>query len=344
MLQPLPTQLMGDRSLQQTQRLSAGSLAAPADIDRGRSSNLAVFAAAAATIVLFALTATTTRIAVRDIDGFDVGLIRAVGAGLFAIPLIAICRMRPPRRMADWGLLLVSALGSFVAFPLLFGLGAERTSASHAGLLMGLLPLVTGGVGMIIERRTPSPIWFIGAFIASSGAAALVMLRGDSGHAHATIGGDLLVAAALILCAIGFVAGARLANFVSSWAATFWGVAVAAVVLSPFAVFRMGGIAWGSLAGPTWAALLHLTLGANILAFVSWFWALSRGGIARVAVLQFTQPAVAVLFAVMLLGEKITGAIVLAMLTIITGIILARRRPQEVPAGVVAQTASSRAA
>lgn len=321
-----------------------GRHAPPFALDRGQGLVLAVFAAAALTIVLFALTATTTRIAVRQIDGFDVGLIRAVGAGLFAIPLIAICRMRPPQRMADWGLLFISALGSFVAFPLLFGLGAERTSASHAGLLMGLLPLVTGGIGMVIERRAPSPMWFAGAFVASSGAVALVLLRGDTGHAHATIAGDMLVAAALILCAVGFVAGARLANSISAWAATFWGVAVAAVVLSPLAVLRVGDVAWASLEGTTWVALLHLTLGANIIAFVSWFWALSRGGIARVAVLQFIQPPVAVLFAVILLGEKITGSIMLAMLTIVIGIILARRQPQRTAAGVVVQSPGRQAA
>ena len=197
----------------------------PADRDASRP--IAIFAAASLTIVLFALTATTTRIVVMQISGFDAGLVRAVGAGLFAMALIAVCRIRPPHGIADWGLLLVSALGSFVAFPLLFSLGAERTSASHAGLLMGLLPLVTSGIGMAIERRLRAAAWFAGASIALCGVAALVLLRSQAGQPAATIGGDLLVAAALVLCSAGFVAGARLANRISAWAATFWGVAVA---------------------------------------------------------------------------------------------------------------------
>lgn len=289
-----------------------------------------VFSAAALTIVLFALTATTTRIVVKQINGFDAGLIRAVGAGLFAIPLIAICRFRPPRGMAGWGLLLTSAFCSFAAFPVLFSLGAERTSASHAGLLMGTLPLFTGGIGMVVERRAPPLFWAVGACVAMSGEAALVLLRTPGVHVHATILGDMLVAASLILCSGGFVAGAQLANRISSWAATFWGIGVAAVTLAPLAAVRIADVNWSLLTPTTWTALFHLTFGANILAYVSWFWALSRGGIARVAVLQFLQPAVAVLFAVVLLGEQLTLPIAAAMVTIVAGIIIARRRSQAV--------------
>jgi drug/metabolite transporter (DMT)-like permease len=52
---------------------------------------------------------------------------------------------------------------------------------------------------------------------------------------------------------------------------------------------------------------------------------LSRGGIARVAALQLAQPVVALLFAVLLLGEHLPIRVMFATLVILGGIVVARR-------------------
>ncbi len=110
----------------------------------------AVFAAAALTITLFALTPITTRVAGLQIPGIDIGSIRVVGSGLFAVPLLVARRLPVPADVGTCALLLVSALGSFAGFPLLFSVGAQLTSASHAGLLMTTCfgdPLPRGPIG-----------------------------------------------------------------------------------------------------------------------------------------------------------------------------------------------------
>jgi hypothetical protein len=93
-----------------------------------------VLAAAATTIILFALTPATTLVAAAQIDGLSIGIIRTVGGGLVALPLLLVFRLRPPQRWNDWKLLILSAIGSFAGFPILFSLGSQRTSASHAAL------------------------------------------------------------------------------------------------------------------------------------------------------------------------------------------------------------------
>lgn len=59
---------------------------------------LPIFAAASLTIVLFALTPATTRLAATQIDGLSIGLIRSVGAGVLALPLLALLRLAPPKK------------------------------------------------------------------------------------------------------------------------------------------------------------------------------------------------------------------------------------------------------
>lgn len=47
------------------------------------------------------------------------------------------------------------------------------------------------------------------------------------------------------------------------------------------------------LTAVTWAAVLQITLGAAVIANVSWLWAVSRGGLVRIAPIQFAQPVCA---------------------------------------------------
>ena len=61
------------------------------------------------------------------------------------------------------------------------------------------------------------------------------------------------------------------------------------------------------------------------LANVAWLWALARGGIVRIAPLQFAQPILAVLFVALLLKEVFTLRLLLATIVIVTGIIVAHR-------------------
>jgi drug/metabolite transporter (DMT)-like permease len=283
-----------------------------------------VLAAAATTVILFALTPATTLVAVTQIDGFSIGIIRSVGAGCVALPLLLVFGIRPPQTWNDWRLLILSAFGSFAGFPVLFSLGSQRTSASHAALIMAVMPLLVGLAGMTLDRRLPRIGWFIGASMAIVGESILFAFR-DAGSVEVSVTGDALVLATCIMFAGGVVAGARLTTRYSPWAATLWAITLAGLALAPLAVLRVTAVPLSGVAPSTWAALLHLTLGASVLANVAWLWALARGGIVRIAPLQFAQPILAVLFASLLLKEVFTLRLLLSTIVIVTGITVAHR-------------------
>jgi drug/metabolite transporter (DMT)-like permease len=278
--------------------------------------------AAALTILLFALTPVTTRLAGEQISGVMVGVLRVVGSGLFAFPLLILFRVPVPAETESWTLLLISSLGSFAGFPLLFSIGAHMTSATHAGLIMAIMPLITSILGLVMERHRPTPLWFSGTILAFAGEA-LLLSRGNAQGGSAV--GDLVVLAGCVMCACGFAAGGRLAQRIDPLAATLWAIAVASLGFLPAAVLMVGTVDWASLTPTTWVTLLHITLGASVLAYVSWFWALSRGGISRVAAFQFAQPALVLLFAALILGESLPPQLIIASLVVLGGIAMARR-------------------
>jgi drug/metabolite transporter (DMT)-like permease len=292
----------------------------------GQSTILPIFAAAFLTIVLFALTPATTRLAESQIDGLWIGIIRSVGACVITIPLLLLLKLAPPKKTADWCLLILSAFGSFAVFPVLFSIGAQRTSGSHAALIMAVMPLLVGCAGMLLDRRLPRPSWFMGAAIAIAGEIALIGLR-SGGVSNATAGGDAIVLVGCIFFALGVVAGARLSSRTNPLSATLWAITIGSVGLIPLAIvhWQTTAINYHAFTATTWAAIFHITVGATIIANLTWLWALSRGGLVRVAPLQFSQPVCALFFAAALLGERLNLTLILVAAVIVFGTVTACR-------------------
>jgi drug/metabolite transporter (DMT)-like permease len=74
-----------------------------------------------------------------------------------------------------------------------------------------------------------------------------------------------------------------------------------------------------------WLAVAYLALGSSILGYITWYWALARGGIARIAVLQFAQPVATLVLAALILDEPLRLPLALAGAGIILGIAIAQR-------------------
>lgn len=177
-------------------------------------------------------------------------------------------------------------------FPVVFSLGAQRTSASHAALCLAWTPPFASLIAMAMERNRPPTAWLAGAPLALIGEVTLIGARDPHLAGNATLLGDVLVLASSLGQACGFVAGGRLSVEIGSWKATFWSVTLASLILSPHLAMRATAMNWGHLSLLVWATLVHLTLGAGVIAFAAWFYGLARGGLARVSVLQFGQPNV----------------------------------------------------
>jgi len=66
-----------------------------------------------------------------------------------------------------------------------------------------------------------------------------------------------------------------------------------------------------------------------LLGYAAWFWALGRGGIARVGSWQLAQPVLTVVLAAALLREPVTLPLALSAAAIVAGTAIAQR--QNVP-------------
>ena len=287
-------------------------------------SQLAVYAAAAFAVAVWTGTPVVTKLAVDDFTPLMVGVLRSVFAGVAAVPLVLLLRPQPPRDLKEALLLLASALAGFVVFPIVFAIGLGHTSASHAALILVAQPIFTGSIAALVERRFPGTLWALGCTVALLGEVALIGLRLGL-TTEGSLAGDLLILAGGLSASSGYVLGSKLSLRIGSLSTTLWGNLVGGLLmLVPLALFGRGA-AFGAMPGDVWAALVYLAVGSSLLGYIAWYWALSRGGIARIGTAQFAMPIGSVLLAALFLGERLTLPLVLAAAVILCGIALAQR-------------------
>lgn len=292
------------------------------------ASRVAVIAAAGAALLIWGGTPIVTKIAVARVDPVMVGILRTLIPAAVAAPFLLALRARLtlPRGRGQAVALAGSSLGGFVLFPLLLSIGLRHTTASHAALILAVTPVFTGLFAALAERRPPAATWWLGAAVALAGEVFLMGFRFGYDDTGATVGGDLLITASAAAAAMGYVAGARLSERIGTWSTTFLGIAAAGLVLAPVLAWRGGAVAWADIRPQDWLAILYLAALSTVLAYICWYWALARGGIARVAASQFALPVIILGLAALVLGETITPPLVLAAAVILSGIYIVQRR------------------
>ena len=271
---------------------------------RGRSPALP-FIVALAVMVVWGGTPLFTKVAAGQIDPLLVGVLRTVIAGLMAFPILLGMRLRLPTDTRGRLLLAYSGTAAFIVFPLLFTVGQHSTSAMHGALILATLPVFTSLFGTLLERRRPKVGWMVGCTIALLGEGAVIVWRTAGAASGSSLTGDAIVLLSSILCASGYVAGARLTQRgYQSLPTTLWGAGLAAVVLLPVMVWRVSATGWPQADAAAWGSILVLAVLTSIVGYVAWYWALGAGGISRIAGVQFTQPLFGLLLAAVVLGER----------------------------------------
>ena len=300
-------------------------------MDGERESGWLPVVTALAVVVLWGATPVVTKFAAREIDPLLVGLYRALLGGLVGAPLAAMLRLKPPRGR-QLPPFLVSAFCGFIGFPVIFAFGQRLTSAMHGGLILAVLPIFTGLIAAAVERRALPGRWWLGSATAFAGEALLIAGRSQASQVGTSLLGDILVLLASLVASAGYVAGARLTQArYASLGTTLWGIsaaALAALLLLPPA----GGLPLPAAGAEAWAAIAFLAWFTSIVGYVGWYWALARGGIARMGAIQFLQPLSGLVLAFLLLGERPTLILGLATALILTGVLVVRGRRAGDPA------------
>ena len=286
------------------------------------------FIAAIITLVFWGGTAIANRYAVGFADPITVATLRSMLAGAIALVVALAMRLEFPSERNDRILLLLSGLFSFAIWPLAISLGVARTTASHAALIMAMLPVFTVLIASVVHRTVPPLAWWFGGVLALIATTILITYRGGSfavADSSSAVVGDLIILAGCVLCSAGYVAGAKLTPKIGSFATTFWGLSIALVVTAPVFAISQQQTDWSMLPTSAWWSIAWLTFCSSLIGYVLWFYALGRGGIEKIGSLQLLMPVVTLAGAVWVLGEVLTLQLVALSVLVLLGTFISHR-------------------
>ena len=247
----------------------------------------------------FGLTLPATRLVGPYLDPIFIGLGRAVLAALFAAIFLFWYRQRIPTKN-QISRLFVVALGVVVGFPVFSSWAMQYVPASHGGVVLGILPLATALLSVLIGNEKPSiSFWLVSAF--GSGVVILYSLLKSSGDVQMA---DVALLGAIISAAVGYTVGAELSKEMGGWQVICWALVLAfPFIIAPAIYYAPTSLSNVTLAA--YASFFYLALVSQLFAFFVWYKGLALGGIARVSQTQLLQPFVTILASGYFLAEII---------------------------------------
>lgn len=210
------------------------------------------FAALVTAGLLWGLTVPLSKVALGWLDPAWLAIARFA----LAAPVLALVARRALRGSIDAPIVAWGAVG-YGAVLLLQNLGIERTSVSHAALIIGAVPVFVALAAAARGRSTAGPIAWAGFTVALGGVG---LVAGAGGEASLT--GDLLVLASAAVSALFIEAQSRLLPGRDAVAVTAVQMGGAAVALLPFALAFETLPAMGGTGGEMLAVAALVTAGS----------------------------------------------------------------------------------
>jgi drug/metabolite transporter (DMT)-like permease len=234
-------------------------------------------------------------------------------AAAAALPLLLLTKQPWPAR-SDLRKLIITALGVVIGFPVGSAIAMQWVPASHGGVVLGALPLVTAAMGAVFAGERPAPTFWLWAIAGSACVIAFALWDGGA-TAHTA---DLVLVLAVIACGIGYAAGGDLSRRLGGWQVICWAIVIALPVTLPLTLLLAPKVS-AATSPQAWASFIYLGLMSQFIGFFAWYQGLAVGGVAKVGQVQLLQIFVTILASAALLGEAITlRAIVFACLVVAT--------------------------
>lgn len=267
------------------------------------------------------------RVAVHSVEPSVLVALRVGLAALLLLPIAAARgEFRGIGRYLPWILLFaaVEITGPF----LMLGYAEMQLSSSTTALLIAAVPIVAAVLARALglDARLGG-IRVVGLLVGITGVAVLVGLDVPRDHFWAV--------GAAAIAVVGYAFGPIIISTRLQGAPNLAGISIALAVNAVF----YAPIAWAQwptepVPASAWWSIVILGIPCTAIAFLIFFALVNEVGPARMTVITFLNPAVAVLLGVVVLSEPITLGLVLGFPLVLLGSYLATRPDRNAAAEV----------
>lgn len=293
-----------------------------------------VYSALGLQVLISAGTYLAAKRAMTELSPFTVVLWRFLVCGVAFTLLLALTPgPKLPPRSARKRVALLGLMGGPVNQTLFFS-GLSRSTSAHAALLYALTPLGVYVASLVLGRERASRRATAGILTALVGVVVLLLGRGLA-SAQGSVQGDLLILMAVVAWVIYTTEGRPLAAEHGALRATAWTMTVATALQLPLIPFVLEpGQVWAASFAAK-ASIVYLGLMTSVVAYLLWYYALSKVPASKVAIFSNLQPAATALAAWAFLDEALHWELALGGALVLVGVRLTQAAPVKPPPVVV---------
>lgn len=188
-----------------------------------------------------------------------------------------------------------------------FTLGLHWTSVSHSAVIVGMGPIYTLMLAVLMRLEQATWRKAIGMAIAFAGIAVLASEHGISPHSPSLLG-DAITMTGSLGFAMYAVLGKRVAAEYDALQMTAWNHFAGALIVAPLAVRQAWLLGregnWRGVAWPGWAAILYMAVLGSAVAYLAYFWLLKYLEASQLSAFTYLLPVLATILGIWWLGEK----------------------------------------
>jgi drug/metabolite transporter (DMT)-like permease len=269
-------------------------------------------------VLVFSFSLPMTKLALVGFDPFVISMGRAAIAGIIAAVLLIIFKVPFPQRRHIRALLFTAA-GAVVGWPIFIGLALERTTSSHAAVIVSVMPAVTAAFAVVRHKEITTSRFWVGVGISTVLVMGFTLSRG--GGLTADLTADLFIALAVISSAICYVEGAGLTSVMPGWQVISWVVVISLPLTIPSTI-GLWVLSGDNL--PTdlsvWIGMGYLGLFSMYLGFFAWYRGLALAGVAQGSQIQQLQGLLTLIWSVWLLGETLSWVTMAAAVAVVVAV------------------------
>jgi drug/metabolite transporter (DMT)-like permease len=298
--------------------------------ERSANSDLPVYVTLCAVSMVWGGTFVAGRLLADSLSPIFAASLRFLLASVALLGMLWLARVplaRPTCR--QWlQLALLGFCGIFV-YNLCFFYGLHYINASRASLIVALNPAVIGLASWLVFKERLGRAKIIGIVTCIVGAGTVIVSRNPQLLAATTQAwiGDLLIFGCVLGWGMYSLCSRGLNQSLGPVQTVTWSILLGTVMLWLAAAWR-GELSWVALrelGTPQWLSLLYLGVLGSALAYIGYYDGLRKIGATRSGVFIALNPLTAVILAALLLGERLTLAMCLGGVLILTGIYLCNK-------------------
>lgn len=224
----------------------------------------------------------------------------------------------------DWVFMFFIGLTGVTLNQVCFIAGLDRSSASHAGLIVALGPIMVLVLSCTIGLEALTGSKFAGMLIAFGGVAVLATAKSAPGS-HASWTGDLILLAGSGFFAVYTILVKEIADKYDAVTINAWAYVIGVPLMLPFAATAVRQVHWGEVPVHAWWGLAYAILFGSVVPYLLFALVLTELTAARVAAFAYIQPVIATSLGVLMLHERLSVRLFIGGALILGGLYLTER-------------------